>query len=171
MILMQHGALILPLLPLMSMTIAGDGIIGTIGMAQDGVGVGIHGTAEAGDGMLAGDGTIGMVRDGAGDGTIGTVRDGDMVGMEMDGIMDCMGITMPIIVEEEPVDITEIEIHKEDITVELLTQQVVDHLQEIILVQEQEVLQPVAVNFLREIQVERENIILIMLEQEIILQM
>jgi hypothetical protein len=140
------------------MTITGDGIIGTTGMAQDGVG--IHGTAEAGDGMLVGDGTIGMVRDGAGDGTIGTVRDGvGMDGMAMDGIMAGMVITTPTIVEEEQADTTVIDILKEDTTVEHHIQQAEDHLQEIILAQEQEILQLVAVNFLQEIPAERESII------------
>lgn len=149
------------------MTIAGDGIIGTIGMVQVGDGVGIHGTAEAGDGMLVGDGTIGMAQVGDGDGTIGTVRDGDMVGMEMDGIMDGMVITSPTLVEEEPGDITETDIRKEDIMEDHLTQQMEEHQREITLEQEQEILPHEAHKFLQDLQMDLGSIIQIVLEQEV----
>jgi hypothetical protein len=79
-----------------------------------------------------------------------------------DGTMDGMETTMRLIAEEEPVAIMETGILLEEITVELLTQQVEEHLQETILVLEQEILLPETLNSQPEIQEDQGIIIPIM---------
>lgn len=140
------------------MIIVGDGTIGTTGMDPDGDG--IHGTVVDGDGMLAGDGTIGTDQDGVMDGIIGTAQvGGGILGTEMDGTMAGTGIIMHTTADEEQVAIMETDIQKEDTMAELLTQLVEELQLEIVLIQEQEVHLHVAPKFQLEIQIAQEQTI------------
>ncbi len=124
------------------MTTTGDGTTGTIGTVPVGVGDGITGTAQDGDGTLAGVGTVGTVPVGAGVGTTGTAQDGDTVGTET---------IMPIQEEGEPEVIMETDTLMDDITDEHPTLPADEHRQEIILVQEPGTHQQELCRFLQEI--------------------